>query len=70
MNDTPEPTASDWDLAQWQKALTIHVGATYVCSKCENLAMVTRGGVGVMELVCCGQPMDKIEHIEDVEDDS
>jgi hypothetical protein len=22
--------------------------------------MVTRGGVGVMRLTCCGQPMDKV----------
>ncbi len=53
-------TPGDWDLDQWEKALTIHVGTTYVCRRCENLVMVTKGGIGVMELVCCGKPMEKV----------
>ncbi len=52
--------ASDWDLAAWEKALTIRVGECYVCRKCENVVMVTKGGVGVLELKCCGQPMEKV----------
>ena len=54
-------SAGDWDLAQWEEALTIHVGTTYACRACHNLVMVTRGGVGVVQLVCCGKPMEKIQ---------
>ncbi len=49
----------NWDLKDWEKALTIHVGAAYMCRTCENLVMVTRGGVGVLDLKCCGKPMEK-----------
>ena len=52
---------SDWELEEWEQALTINVGAAYVCRTCGNVVMVTRGGVGVMELICCGVPMELIE---------
>jgi desulfoferrodoxin-like iron-binding protein len=56
--------AGDWDLEEWEQALTIDVGAAYVCRHCGNVVMVTRGGVGVMELICCGTPMDRIDPSE------
>jgi desulfoferrodoxin-like iron-binding protein len=55
---TPGP---DWDLGEWESVLTIHVGTAYVCRQCENIVMVTRGGIGVMQLVCCGKPMEKVQ---------
>ena len=61
MTDVPEDFSGEYDLNAWEQALTIHVGTAYACRRCENLVMVTRGGVGVMELTCCGQPMEKVE---------
>jgi desulfoferrodoxin-like iron-binding protein len=61
MSDYPETPPSEWDLAGWEGALTINVGTSYACKACGNLVMVTRGGVGVMELNCCGQPMQKVQ---------
>jgi desulfoferrodoxin-like iron-binding protein len=51
---------SDWDLDEWEQALSIQVGTAYVCRACGNVVMVTRGGVGVMELICCGAPMERL----------
>jgi len=52
MDEYPE-----WTVDQWEKAWTIHVGKAYCCCKCGNMVMVTKGGVGVLELSCCGVPM-------------
>lgn len=51
---------SSWELEEWEQALSIEVGAAYVCRTCGNVVMVTRGGVGVMELVCCGTLMERV----------
>lgn len=59
----PEQPVPEWDLSEWEEALTIHVGTAHACRACGNLVMVTRGGVGVMELTCCGQAMEKV-HLE------
>jgi hypothetical protein len=69
VTDLPEKAPEDWNLGDWnvgdwEKALTIHVGTAYICRICNNLVMITRGGVGVMELVCCGRPMEKLEASE------
>jgi desulfoferrodoxin-like iron-binding protein len=64
MSDFPERPPAEWDLENWEQALTIHVGTAYACKACGNLVMVTRGGVGVMELNCCGQPMQKVQPTE------
>ncbi len=56
----PESVPPDWNLGEWETALNIHVGTGYACRDCGNLVMVTKGGVGVMDLVCCGQPMERI----------
>ena len=61
MTDHPETAPTEWQLGEWEKVLTIHVGTTYVCRQCENIAMVTKGGLGVMQLMCCGRPMEKAE---------
>lgn len=61
MSEYPETVPTDWDLAEWEKVLTIHVGSAYVCRDCGNLVMVTRGGVGILDLKCCGETMEKVE---------
>ena len=59
-----EGQSPDWDLDEWEQALTINVGAAFVCRLCGNVVMVTRGGVGIMELLCCGNLMERLEHSE------
>ncbi len=61
MSQFAESPPPEWHLDEWENVLTIHVGAAYVCRQCQNLVMVTRGGVGIMDLVCCGKPMEKVE---------
>lgn len=56
-----EELVPDWDREEWEQALTIEVGTSYLCRACGNIVMVTHGGVGVMELICCGAPMERIE---------
>ena len=60
MTEMPQQP-SEWDLEAWVKALTIEVGTAWACKGCGNLVMVTRGGVGVMELTCCGAPMRRVK---------
>jgi len=59
-NRAPE-SAGDWTLDDWEKALTLRVGLAYACRDCGNLVMVTRGGVGVLDLKCCGKPMAQVQ---------
>jgi len=56
----PEKPRGEWNLGDWEAALTINVGTSFVCRSCETVVMVTRGGVGVLDLVCCGTPMEKV----------
>ena len=60
MVDLPESAPPEWNLGDWEDALTIDVGDVYVCRQCQNIVMVSKGGVGVMELVCCGRQMEGI----------
>ncbi|HDZ20378.1 hypothetical protein LCGC14_0397680 [marine sediment metagenome] len=60
MNPQPESPPPQWDLDDWEEALTIHVGVSYVCRDCGNVVMVTRGGVGILDLRCCGKPMEQV----------
>ena len=60
MTEHPETLPPEWDLDDWEAALTIHVGTAYACRECGNLVMVTRGGIGVMDLKCCWKPMEKV----------
>ena len=48
------------ELGDWEKALTLKVGTAFACRECGNLVMLTRGGVGVLDLKCCGKPMEEI----------
>ena len=59
MQGIPESNA-EWELKDWQRALSINAGTAFFCRECRNLVMVTRGGVGAMELICCGKPMERV----------
>jgi len=61
MGQFPESPPPQWHLDEWENVLTIHVGTAYVCRQCQNLVMVTKGGVGILNLDCCGKPMEKVE---------
>jgi len=65
MDPTPATPPPEWNLGDWESVLTIDVGSCYVCRECENIVMVTRGGVGVLDLKCCGKPMEKVEASRD-----
>lgn len=60
-SELPESPPPEWNLGEWEDVLNIEVGTAYACRQCGNLVMVTRGGVGIMKLTCCGQPMDRVE---------
>lgn len=59
-DDADDGTRPEWDLGDWEEALSIHVGDAYGCRQCGNLVMVTKGGTGVLQLGCCGRPMEKL----------
>ena len=67
MTDSRDKGAPEWDLNEWEEALTIHVGTTYACRECGNLTMVTKGGVGVMDMVCCGKKMEVLDSLRATE---
>ena len=69
MSNVPETAPSEWNLGEWEQALTIKVGTAYVCRICDNLVMVTRGGIGILDMVCCGQPMEECTPSCDAEEE-
>lgn len=56
----PRQSEEKWNLGEWEEALTIDVGASFICRECGNVVMVTRGGVGILDLVCCDKPMERV----------
>ena len=56
----PEGYSGEWDAEQWRRAWTIRVGVAYGCRVCGSMVMVSKGGVGVLEPVCCGRSMDEV----------
>ena len=56
LQSTPE-----WSTEEWTRAWTINVGKAYVCEVCGTIVMVTKGGIGTLEPVCCEQPMKRVE---------
>ena len=51
----------EWGVDEWEDAWTIRVGRAYACSKCGTMVMVTKGGVGALEPICCGEHMQAVE---------
>ena len=66
-DETTPPCCGYGGLDDWEKALTLRVGTAYACRECGNLLMVTKGGVGVLDLVCCGKPMEMLRPNESQE---
>jgi len=60
-NMNAEYSEAEWGQDEWKKAWNVRVGEAYACDKCGAMVMVTKGGVGVLELTCCGQPMVEVE---------
>jgi len=60
MSKFPETAPHEWGLEDWEKTLNINVGVAFACRACGNLAMAVRGGVGVLEMNCCGKPMERV----------
>ena len=61
MADACNASMGDYgELEDWEKALALRVGTAFACRECGNLVMLTRGGVGVLDLKCCGKPMEEI----------
>lgn len=56
-----EYAESEWGREEWKKAWNLRVGKAFHCSKCGAMVMVTKGGVGMLELKCCGMPMEPVE---------
>jgi len=57
----PEGYSGEWDVGRWRRAWNIRVGVAYTCRVCGSMVMVTKGGVGVLEPVCCGRPMSEVK---------
>jgi hypothetical protein len=58
----------DWTTDEWLKAWTVRVGKAYRCLECDTLVMSVKGGVGVLEPLCCGKPMQAIEDVDSIRD--
>jgi len=58
----------EWTTDEWTRAWTIHVGKAYYCEKCKTMIMVTKGGVGTLEPICCGEPMKLVEQPDTIAD--
>jgi len=48
---------NEWDFDDWENGWNIKVGKVYICEKCKNTVMVSKGGTGVMKLICCDEEM-------------
>lgn len=47
----------EWDFDDWEGAWNISVGSVYVCDRCKNTLIVSKGGTGTLSLKCCGEQM-------------
>lgn len=52
---------AEWTVEEWKEAWTIKVGSAYACNECGSLVMVSKGGIGVLEPMCCGKAMSLVE---------
>ena len=69
MEENPELSYYEYDADEWEKALALNVGTSYVCRTCGQLIMVTKGGIGKMEHKCCGALMEKVEPCAEEEEE-
>ena len=59
----------EWTTEEWLRAWTIHVGSAYHCPACGTVVMVTKGGIGTLEPICCGEPMTLVERPDTLADE-
>ena len=55
------PSTPEWSTEEWTRGWTINVGKAYVCEVCGTIVMVTKGGVGTLEPICCETRMKLVE---------
>ncbi|MFQ6093782.1 MAG: hypothetical protein ACE5OR_14100 [bacterium] len=61
-------SSAEWTREEWEQAWTIHLGRAYACQTCGTLVMVTKGGIGVLEPICCGQDMELVKKPDEIRD--
>jgi hypothetical protein len=59
MSDVSEKKFSndEWSVSEWSEAWHISVGKAYACNECGTMIMVTKGGIGSLEPICCKKTM-------------
>jgi hypothetical protein len=51
----------EWTVDEWQNEWSIKVGRVYACTGCGSMVMVTKGGIGVLEPICCDKKMELVQ---------
>jgi len=51
---------NEWSSEQWEDSWTINVGKAYSCEVCGTVIMVTKGGIGMLEPICCEKTMKSL----------
>jgi hypothetical protein len=54
----------EWSTKDWLNGWTINVGRAYCCKKCSSILMVTKGGIGNLEPICCKQMMEILSPVQ------
>ncbi|MFQ5329763.1 MAG: hypothetical protein ACE5D4_07230 [Thermodesulfobacteriota bacterium] len=66
MIEDDKQSGPEWSADEWTDEWTIHVGRAYACEACGNMVMVTKGGVGVLEPLCCDGEMSEVEKPDEI----
>ena len=61
-----EEVPGGWTTEEWTKTWTIHVGKAYKCNTCSTIIMCTKGGVGTLEPICCGNDMESVQAPDEI----
>ncbi|MDI6794852.1 MAG: hypothetical protein QME81_18630, partial [bacterium] len=64
--DNMKYVSPEWSVEEWTREWTIHVGKAYACSVCGTIIMVTKGGIGVLDPICCGKPMELVVNPDEI----
>ncbi len=60
MSKEKEVFTGEWTPEQWQAAWNIQVGRVFACRTCGTMVIVSRGGVGNLEPICCKKMMELV----------
>jgi len=66
MIEDDKQSGPEWSVDEWTGEWTIHVGRVYACETCGNMVMVTKGGVGVLEPICCDAEMKEVAKPDEI----